>query len=172
MRFLKMLLLSLLFAACATARIDYDRNTDFSAYRTFNFYPEMNSGLNQLDEKRIIAQTESLLASRGFVRSDDPDMYVNIFTRQYETPYNSSVGIGIGSGGRRGGFGISGGIPIRSNSTTQEITFDLIDAGKEDLFWQGVYEAKVNNNSSPEAREQMYRKVVEKVFGKYPPRLK
>lgn len=169
MRLLKVLFLSCLFAACGTARIDYDRNTDFSAYRTFDFYPEMNSGLNQLDEKRVIAQTEALLVSRGFVRSENPDMYINIFTRQYETPYNSSVGIGIGSGGRRGGIGISGGIPIRSNSMTQEITFDLIDAGKDDLFWQGIYEAKVGNNTSPEARERMYRKVVEKVFGKYPP---
>ncbi|MBC9795492.1 DUF4136 domain-containing protein [Sinomicrobium weinanense] len=169
MRFLKIFFLSVLFVACSTARIDYDRGADFSAYKTFSFYPEMNSGLNQLDEKRIIAQTEALLRSRGFVRSDNPDMYINIFTRQYETPYNSSVGIGIGSGGRRGGFGISGGIPIRSNSTTQEITFDLIDAQKDDLFWQGVYEAKIGNNSSPEAREQMYRKVVQKVFGKYPP---
>lgn len=169
MRAIKIFLLGLLFGACSVAKVDYDRNTDFSHYRTFNFYPEMNSGLNQLDEKRIVAQTEAFLAGKGFVKSDSPDMYVNIFSRQYETPNNSSVGIGIGSGGRGGGVGISGGIPIRSNSTTQEITFDLIDAGKEELIWQGISEVKLGNNSSPEAREQAYKKVVEKVLGKYPP---
>ncbi|RNL95077.1 DUF4136 domain-containing protein [Sinomicrobium pectinilyticum] len=169
MRLLKIFLLALLFGACATAKIDYDRNADFSAYKTFDFYPDMNSGLNQLDEKRIMARTEAFLKGKGMVRSNTPDMYVNIFTRQYETPYNSSVGIGIGSGGRGGGFGISGGIPIRSNSMTQEITFDFIDAQRDELFWQGVLEAKMGNNTSPEMREQAYRKVVEKVLGKYPP---
>ncbi|UGU16937.1 DUF4136 domain-containing protein [Sinomicrobium kalidii] len=169
MRLLGIFFVSVLLTACSTAKIDYDRSTDFSSYRTFNFYPEMNSGLNQLDEKRVIAQTEALLTGRGFVKSDTPDMYINIFTRQYDTPYRSSVGIGVGSGGRHGGFGISGGIPIRINSTTQEVTFDLIDAERDELFWQGIYEARTGNNSSPGAREQMYRKVVEKVFAKYPP---
>ncbi|WP_461533893.1 DUF4136 domain-containing protein [Sinomicrobium sp.] len=155
-------------------KTDYDPSVQFSKYRTYGFYPDMRSGLNQLDEKRIVVEVESLLRARGMSLSDRPDMYINIFTKSYERPYNSSVGIGLGTGGRRGGIGISGGIPIsiRSNATSQEVTFDFIDAEKDELFWQGVYEVKVRKNASPEAKQEVYRKVVEKVFAAYPPEMK
>ncbi|RAV30584.1 DUF4136 domain-containing protein [Sinomicrobium soli] len=174
MRFSCILVVLLLLGSCASVKTDYDPSVSFSSYRTFGFYPEMRSGLNQLDEKRVTAAVEALLKTRGMTLSDTPDMYINIFTRNYERPYNSSVGIGVGTGGRRGGIGISGGIPIpiRSNAASQEVTFDLIDAGRDELFWQGVYEVKVRNNASPEAKEAMYHKVVQKVFSRYPPRKK
>ena len=74
------LVLSVMVLSCgATVAVDYDDSTDFNQYKTYNFYPDIESGLNELDDKRIIKITDSLLQQRGFVRSESPQFYINFF---------------------------------------------------------------------------------------------
>ena len=53
-KYLLLCILVPLLASCgATVAVDYDVSQDFTGYKTYDFYPSIDSGLSQLDEKRI-----------------------------------------------------------------------------------------------------------------------
>ena len=170
---LSFLVVSMLFLfSCSTPKImyDYDKTAKFSSYKTFDFYPEIQLYMNQLDSSRVIEQVENIMLLKGFIKSSAPDVYVNIVSEQFETPANKSIGIGIGTGSRNVGVGVSGGIPIRSNSLTQLFKIDLIDVTNDILIWQANYEGKFNPRITPEAKNEYFKITIEKIFSGYPPK--
>ena len=170
---LSFLVVSMMFIfSCSAPKImyDYDRTAKFSSYKTFDFYPEIQLYMNQLDSSRVIEQVENTMLSKGFIKSSAPDVYVNIVSEQFETPANKRIGIGIGTGGRNVGVGVSGGIPIRSNSLTQLFKIDLIDVTNDVLIWQANYEGKFNPRITPEAKNEYFKITLEKIFSGYPPK--
>lgn len=175
MKFLFILIASgLLLTSCGSSRVnyDYDLNKDFSTYKSFNFYPSMNSRMSQLDEERIMRNIETYLQSRGFVLSDSPDFYVNFYGNQYTQNSNAgNIGVGVGSGGRRSGIGISGGIPIRSSKLKEELVIDIIDTGNKTMIWNAIYNSSVPTNS-PEAKNAYYREKIAKMLSNFPPKKK
>lgn len=160
------------FFSCATPKImyDYEKAAKFSSYKTFDFYPEIQLYMNQLDSSRVIQQVENAMLLKGFVKSSSPDIYVNVVSEQFETPANSSIGIGIGTGGRNVGVGVSGGIPIRSNSLTQLFKVELIEVTNDILIWQATYEGKFNQRLTSEAKSKYFKTTFEKIFSGYPPK--
>jgi len=167
------LVVSMLFIfSCSTPKImyDYDRAAKFSSYKTFDFYPDLQLYMNQLDSSRVIQQVENAMLLKGFKRSSYPDVFVNVVSEQFETPSNNSIGIGIGTGGRNAGVGVSGGIPIRSNYMTQLFIVDLIDVTNDALIWQAKYEGKFNRSLTSEAKNEYFETTFEKIFSGYPPK--
>lgn len=164
-------LLTLLSVSCGAPRIayDYDREADFSQYKTFDFHPDMQLYMNQLDSSRVVQEAAETLRTRGLSLSDSPDLYLNIFSEQYETPGNSSVGIGVGGTGRNVGVGISGGIPLQANTLTQHFRIDLIDTRTNHLVWQSTYEGRFRMNLSPEAKTAYFKDVFMRIFEGWPP---
>jgi len=162
----------LLIFSCAVPKVvyDYDKEANFSTYKTFDFYPDLQLNMNQLDSTRVVQQIESALLAKGFKKSSAPDIFINIISEQFETSSNNSIGIGLGTGGRNVGVGVSGGIPIRSNTLTQFFKIDLIDVAEDILVWQGTYEGKFKKNISPEAKNEFLRISFEKIFSGYPPK--
>ena len=163
--------LFLLFS-CATPKVvyDYDKEANFDSYKTFNFYPDIQLNMNQLDSTRVLRNIENALVSKGFQKSSNPDIFVNVTTDLFETPSNKSIGIGLGSGGRNVGVGISGGIPIRSNTLTQVFKVDFVDVAKDILIWQGTYEGRLKKRMTPEAKNDYFKITFEKIFSEYPPK--
>ncbi len=163
-----------LIFSCATPKVvyDYDKEIDFSLYKTFDFYPNIQLDMNQLDSTRVLQQVESALALRGIKKSSNPDMYVNIQSEQFKTPSNSSIGLGLGTGGGNVGVGVSGGIPLRSNTLTQLFKVDLIDVAKDYLIWQGKYEGRFKKRITPEAKNIYFKTTFEQIFSEYPPQEK
>ena len=173
MKFIYTVLVCALLASCgATVAVDYEKQTDFSVYKTYNYYPSINSGLSELDNKRIIKSTDSLLQTRGFKKSSSPQFYINFFAKEQLSNSRSSIGVGVGSGGRNGGFGISGGIPIGGKSVNQQFTIDFIDVQKDDLFWQAIVDGNYKEKASPLQKEKYYFTIIEKALKKYPPKTK
>lgn len=172
MKYPGMLLLVLLIVSCGAPRVtyDYDKNTDFGKYKTYNFYPEIKTGLSELDNKRLFRQTDSILQSKGFKRTATPDFFVNISVSAYEDANRNTVGVGVGGGGRNVGGGISIGLPIGGARINQELIFDFVDVRKDELFWQAVAQGHYKEKATPEQRELYFKKVVEKVFSEYPAR--
>jgi hypothetical protein len=63
------IILSILLISCGvTVSIDYDKEADFSKYKSYNFFPTIDSGLNELENKRIISISDSLLQQKGFIK--------------------------------------------------------------------------------------------------------
>ncbi|MDO5972122.1 DUF4136 domain-containing protein [Flavivirga aquimarina] len=172
MKFLKIILLALLILGCAPIRVnyDYDRTTQFSSYKTYNYYSDMNTGLSELDTKRLLNAIDAKMTAKGFSFSDTPDFFIDIKSSEYQEAQRNTVGVGLGGGGRNAGGGISIGIPVGQANMNRQITIDFVDENKKQLFWQAVSESSFNPNATPEQREVQFNKIVEKILIAYPPK--
>ncbi|TPN84021.1 DUF4136 domain-containing protein [Aquimarina algicola] len=172
MKYIGFLFLALMMVSCGSTQTvyDYDEQQDFSVYKTFAFYPEMNSGLSELDQKRLLAVTEEAMNAKGLVFSNTPDIFVNFKTERNKTSSRNSIGVGVGSGGRGVNIGIGGAIPIGGSQTYLKLTMDFVDASKDQLIWQAVSEKQFYPNASPNTRTQFFQRIVAKALAKYPPK--
>lgn len=170
MRKLNILFL-LLLIGCSSSKVfyDYDKETNFTSYKSFNFFDDAGEGLNQLDIKRIKERITKQLEAKGVHYAEKPDIFINFFSKKRESENRNTIGIGIG-GGRNIGFGISGGIPISEKKIVQSLTIDFVEASNNQLIWQGVIESEFNENYSPYQKEEYYTKTITKVLNKYPPK--
>jgi hypothetical protein len=164
----------MLIVSCAPVYVnfDYEKTTDFNTFKTYNFYPDMQSGLSELDTKRLLDILESQLQSRGFAISHHPDFLINIQSIEWQNDQRSNVGVGLGGGGGNIGGGISIGIPVGQANINRQIIFDFIDDGTSQLYWQAVSESSFSPNATPERREAQFQKIVDKILAGYPPKQK
>jgi hypothetical protein len=169
-RFFAIMIL-LLITGCAGIRVnyDYDPQISFEGYKTFGYYPDLDSGLGELDERRLLEATNEALSSRGFRFSEEPDFWININSVLVESPPSSNIGIGMGGGGRNVGGGISIGVPVSGPTLQYQITFDLLDRQRESLVWQAFCSVKMDDTLQPEARVTRFNDIAHKVFSAFPP---
>ncbi|MFT0716245.1 DUF4136 domain-containing protein [Flagellimonas lutimaris] len=174
MRYLLSIVLVFTLTSCSSVKVnyDYDKAVDFSNYSTYNYYSDMQSGLNQLDERRLLRALDSTLKSRGYRLAEEPELFINIMSNEYRSAPRNNVGVGIGGGGRNVGGGISVGLPLGGSNLQRSIQFDLVDAQRDALVWKAVAESGLRDNASPSVREDKLRAIVKKVFSKFPPKVK
>ncbi|WAC03610.1 DUF4136 domain-containing protein [Lacinutrix neustonica] len=77
MKMLRNVLLFLCIVSCAPIYVtyDYEKSTQFSDYKSYNFYDDMETGFTGLDEKRFIAALEAKLNSIGLEKSETPAFF-------------------------------------------------------------------------------------------------
>ena len=174
MKIISVLFISILLSACgATLTVDYDSEKDFSDYTSYQFYDDIDSGLNQLDDKRIMAAISNSFQNRGFTKTDYCRFYVNFYASEYLSASRNTIGIGVGGGGGNVGVGVSGGIPIPGNVVNQKLTIDIIDASMgQSLAWQVVIEGEIKEKATPEQKEAYYFAEIDKALKKFPPKQK
>lgn len=171
MKLLNLFLISLLFSSCVTtATFDYEKSADFTTYKTYSFYDDIDTGLSVLDTKRLIDVMHTALQARGFTFAEDSDFKINIQSSEYENN-NTAVGVGVGGTGGNVGGGISIGIPLNGN-TNREIIFEFVDHKGIGVFWQAICQSRYNPNANPEKREANLKAVFDKVLEGYPPKVK
>lgn len=160
-----------LLLSCNAVRVnyDYDKTTNFKNYSTYNYFYDMESGLSQLDEKRLLRALDSTLSAKGYLLAEEPDFLINVLSTEFQTAPSNNVGIGVGGTGRNVGGGVSVGLPIGNAGWQRQIRFDFVDSQKDALFWQAVSESGFRDNASPSVREERLRAVVAKVFKNFPP---
>ena len=174
MRYLLSIVLVFILTSCSSVKVnyDYDKAVDFSSYSTYNYFSDMESGLNQLDERRLLRALDSTLKSRGYRLAEEPELFINIMSDEYRSAPRNNVGVGIGGSGRNVGGGISVGLPIGGSNLQRSIQFDLVDAQRDALVWQAVAESGFRENASPSVKENQLRALVKKVFSQFPPKAK
>ena len=162
----------LFVASCAPIYVnyDYEKQHDFTKYKTYNYYSDLETGLSELDTKRLLYVMDEALKAKGFTLSSTPDFFINITSSEFQENRNSTVGVGVGGGGRNVGGGISIGIPIGQQNVNRKIIFDFIDENGIGLFWQAVSESSFNPNAKPEQRESRLKAIADKVLAGYPPK--
>jgi len=158
----------LTIVACSGPKVvyDYDTKKDFSKYTTYNYYPDLKTGLSNFDDKRLITSTDKVMTEKGFSKSDSPQLYINFLSEEYTTPSNNSIGIGIGNGPIQ----IGGGIPIGAPNQRIQLTVDFIDAETKELIWQAEADNTQNSRQTPENRTGFFNVMMSKVLDKYPPK--
>lgn len=172
MRSYVLILLVFLVTSCAPIYVtyDYEKQADFSKYKTYNYYADLETGLSEFDTNRLLDVLDEGLKAKGLTLSETPDFFIDITSTEFQGTQRNTVGVGIGGSGRNVGGGVSIGIPMGQSGVNRQIVFDFRDEDGIGLFWQAVSESKYNPNSTPEIKETRFRAIVEKVLKGFPPK--
>jgi hypothetical protein len=174
----------LLITGCAVAqdvRYNFDRDADFSKFKTYKWV-SLNTTTqgDSLLSKQIKAAVDIELGVKGLtkVEEDTADLYIGYQTaigqEKAFTSYNS--GWGYGPGWYRGGWYGSpgGGMTTGQTSTiyTGQLDLDMYDSANRDLVWRGVASKTIDTNAKPDKQQKNLIKAVAKLLKNYPPRVK
>lgn len=173
------MVLLMFVSACSSVNVyaDYDKETDFSEFKTYAFYKKGidKVEISDLDKKRILRAVEKELKLKGLVPSENPDLLVNIFTKSREKidVYNNNYygwypwyyGYGYGFYGPGYGFGYTN----VTSSTEGTLFIDLIDARKKELSWQGIGVGLLSYHKNVDKKEARINEFVTHIMTQYPP---
>jgi hypothetical protein len=164
---------ALLTFSCSSnsVNIDYDRQIEFSEFKTYNFHPNNNLNINELDSVRITKAIANELTNKGYtLTKTNPAILVELSIQEYQSKQKiADSNIGIGSGNRGFGIGTSVSIPISKNVLTQEVQINILENQSHQLVWQSIF---FINKSSHKNKELIYKKSIIKSFKNYPPQKK
>lgn len=172
-------LLLVLISSCSSVSVlsDYDQKANFKEYTSYAFYKTGidKAQISDLDKKRILRAIEAEMSSRGFVKSENPDLLVSIFTKEQERVdvYNNNYGWGGAWGWGYNpwawgpGFGWGG--STVSASSQGSLYIDLIDNKTNELVWQGKGVGTLSNTSNIAKKEQRIKEFVSQILEQYPP---
>ena len=165
--------LLLALASCSSVKVysDYDNKVDFSQYKTYAFHKKGidKIEISELDKKRILYAVDAELSKKGMTKSENPDLLINIFTKEREridvNQYNAGWGYGWGYGWNPYLWG--GRSTSVTSSTEGTLYIDLIDAKKKELVWQGEGVGYLTNNRNE--KEKVINEFVTKILEQFPP---
>ena len=159
-------------------RSTYNDGSDFSQYKTYNFYadagPEHTSYQGLFSQSMVTAITLEM-ESRGYTKSDNPDLLVNFNARlQDKTKVTTSPSMNTGGyyGYRGGHYGAWGGYGYGTDTHVSQYTegtfnIDLVDASKKILVWEAVSVGKITEKKLENIQERV-RIGVPEFFAFYP----
>lgn len=172
--------LAVFCVGCATTQdvgSDYDPVVRFSELKTFGWQPPAADGrVNDLVETRVKAAVVQQLSKKGYEEvSSDPDFTVTYWA-QVNTPRSSNVSTGMGmsfgrsSGGsrsRRSSVSVSTNTSNVSQMREGTLVLNFLDGNI--LIWQGSTTGAVEENLSPEERDQRINAAVSRILQEFPP---
>ena len=177
LKILALPVMALLFlSSCTSVRVlsDYDKDANFNSYKSYAFYKTGidKAQISDLDKKRILRAIETEMSARGFVKSENPDILVSIFTKEKQQVdiYNNYWGGGYGGWGWSPyywGPGYNG--STVSTRTQGSLYIDLIDAKNKELVWQGKGIGTLSSTKNIEKKEKRIREFVAEILTQYPP---
>ena len=149
---------------------DYDEQMNFEQCKSFSFYTDLNTGLNELVEQRFVTSLSQALIAEGYQQTEDSDFKINFYAEFFEQRSNNTIGIGLGGGGGAVGGGVSGGIPIGGTQQFISVTIEFANTVNNELFWQAVVESKLDKQLTPIEREEAFLEIAKKALENFPPK--
>lgn len=178
-----LLLMGVTSAFAQDIRYDFDKDKDFSKYKTYKWVGIKGAELpDELTQKAITSAIDAELAAKGMTKTDseNADLYVGYQTALGQekefTSYNTGWGYGPGWGG--GWYGYGGGMSSTttygSTSTVYvgQLDLSMYDPAAKQLVWRGVASKTLDPKAKPEKKQKNIGKAVAKLLKKYPPQAK
>jgi hypothetical protein len=182
-----LLVSAFLLAAASSAvaqdiRYDFDKDKDFSKYKTYKWVAIKGAEMpDELTQRALTSAIDSQLAAKGLAKTDadSADLYVGYQTALGQekefTSYNTGWGYGPGWGG--GWYGYGGMASTTSYGSTSTVYVGQLDLSMYDpvakqLVWRGTASKTLDPKAKPEKKQKNINKAVEKLLKKYPPQLK
>jgi len=175
--------LVLLGASAALAqdvRYNFDKETDFSKFKTYKWVPIKDAAkVSDLVDKQIRDAIDAELTTKGLTKVDGDD--ANLFVGYQpavgeEKQFNSySTGWGYGPGWGGGWYGGMGSTSTTGTTSTiykGQLALDMYDSAKHDLVWRGVVSKTIDPKAKPEKQQKNLAKAVTKLLKNYPPVVK
>ena len=154
-------------------RVEYDKNLDYSKFKTFAW--GHHDAVSRPALALVIASAiDEELTKRGLRRVEsNPDIFIQMYgsvdsdmSVSYSNPLYSGMG-GIPS--FDSGFVMWGSMPGGTTAVTVhkgQLVVDVIDASQKKLAWRGMATDKLSDK--PEKLLQQVNTAVEKMFQRYP----
>jgi hypothetical protein len=169
-----------LLAGCGTTvNVDYDKEANFQALRTFTLVPplETKTGDERLDsplvENRIRDAIVATLSQRGYQEvKDNPDFAIayQLGVRQELDSSRSSMTVGVGGFYPHSAIGMTYGYPGYVESYERGIlTIDVLKGSDKRLVWRGSSGRRLYDGRTPEKSEKEINEVVKEILDKFPP---
>ena len=163
----------LIFTSCNSVRVvtDYDRSQNFSNLKTYAFLKDGvdKTKINDLDKRRILRAIDKNLLEKGFQKSNNPDLFINIFTkeRQEINIYNQNLNMPGWGWGWGWGPSLGWNQTSVSRASNGTLYIDIINAKNRELIWQGSGEGVLT--SDIRKKEERINEFVKSILDKYPP---
>lgn len=159
--------------ACASAPkyfINQDSAADLTSYRTFGFFDERDprkSAYQSVAHRRLKSAIVREMLSRGYRRSDQPELLVNIHLQRSEDQ-QPVQGASDYYSYRSGHYAWRAGVPTVSGDYTEgTLNIDVIDPASQELLWEGIAVGSVSQRMY-ENLETTIDIVVNKLFDSFP----
>lgn len=159
-----------------TFTADYDKEIDFSKYKTLSYYgwaKDSDKIINEFDRQRIEGAFATEFMKRGIeLKQVGGDIVVSLFIVLDEKTGTTAYTTHVGTGGYGYGPGWGWGMGYSTTNyrdyqyTVGTLVCDVFDAGTKKLVWQGVVSGKIDDN--PNSRERNISRVVQEIMKKYP----
>jgi Domain of unknown function (DUF4136) len=181
---LGMLLFGVTASLAQDVRYDFDREKDFSKYKTYKWVPVKEADqVDELTAKQLMNAVDTELAKKGLEKTDQDsaDLYVAyqtaIGTEKQFTSYNTGWGYGPGWGpgwyGHNYG-GLSSSTTYGSTSTVYvgQLDLSMYDSVQKQLVWRGTASKTLDPKAKPEKKQKNITKAVQKLLKNFPPKVK
>ena len=180
---LSLILLAGVQAAVAQdIRYDFDKDKDFSKYKTYKWVAIKGAELpDELTQKALTTAIDAQLVMKGLTKidSDSADLYIGYQTalgqeKEY-TAYNTGWGYGPGWGGGWYGYGgMASTTTYGSTSTVYvgQLDLSMYDPVAKQLVWRGTASKTLVPKAKPEKKQKNISKAVANLLKKYPPEVK
>jgi hypothetical protein len=146
---------------------DYDRGTDFSKYRTYQWVQVPNGQTpNQLLDQQIRRAIDEELAQKGLQQSNsNPDLLIG-----YQTAVRPQQQIDTWGDYSPWGWGPG---MVQTTVTTVDVgtlVLDIYDPARRQLVWRGSATKTLDLSSDPDKNYKNLQKSVDKLLKNYPPK--
>jgi hypothetical protein len=169
------------FAGAQDVRYNFDKETDFSKFKTYKWVTLKNAAqLDDLLDKQIKQALDAELATKGLTKvdTDNADLFVGyqgaVGQEKQFTSFSSDWGYGPGWYGR-GWYGGGGSSTTTGQTSTiyvGQLALDMYDSAKHDLVWRGLASKTIDPKAKPEKQQKNLAKAVKKMLKNYPPPVK
>lgn len=166
-------------------RYNFDKNTDFSKFKTYKWVALKDAAsVNDLTDKQIRSSIDGQLATKGLskVDGDNADLFIGyqaaIGTEKQFTSFSTGMGPGWGAGPGwyGGGWYGAGGMQTTTGQTSTiyvgQLDLDMYDSANKDLVWRGVASKTIDPKAKPDKQQKNIDKAVAKLLKNYPPPVK
>lgn len=176
-----------MISACAskpTYELDYDRDFDFSNFKTYRWYDDVvHSRESQYrkfnsSDKRIREVVSKELAVHNLRESKDEgaDFWINYTVSKqrqqiiHSTGYDKGMhgGVSAGSYGNSVMVGYSSGPSVREYDEGTAI-LDVIDASTQKIVWRGIAEGRLKDHQTMSERYKATTAVASELLGDFHP---
>jgi len=176
------LLLGVIPAFAQDIRYDFDKDKDFSQYKTYKWVTIKDADQpDQLTAKQLVAAIDAELAKKGLTKTDgdSADLYIGyqtaVTSEKQFTAYNTGWGYGPGWGGGWYGYGgMATTTTYGSTSTVYvgQLDLSMYDSSQKQLVWRGTASKTLDPKAKPEKKQKNITKAVEKLLKNYPAKTK
>ncbi len=150
--------------------LTFDRNTDFSKYKTYKWVTIPNAEhLDELTNDQLIGTLNVELAKKGLKKSDSDkaDLYIGYQIAPGKNKPLNQYNVG-------GSYGPAGGGAARAGATSTvvhsgQLVLDMYDSATKQLVWRNVVAHAIDPDAKPDKKQSHMDKAVEKLLKDYPP---